>query len=164
MSERKLNLNKSLKELGKEGWSLKELLEATGLYAIDETVVKAEKKRNAMLWRITEILQEIGIPAHIKGYSYIRYAIERSVEDRNVIYAITKVLYPEIAKQFKTTAFGVGRAIQHAIEVAWDRGDPETLHNYFSYTINASKGKPTNSEFIAMITDKICLEGYGADQ
>ena len=107
---------------------------------------------------VTEILHQIGVPAHIKGYQYLREAILIAVEDMDVINAVTKVLYPEVAKRFGTTASRVERAIRHAIEVAWDRGDLETLQKYFGYTVSVSKGKPTNSEFIAMIADRLTLE------
>ena len=108
--------------------------------------------------RVTNITHEIGVPAHIKGYQYLREAIIITVEDMDVINAVTKVLYPEVAKRFGTTASRVERAIRHAIEVAWDRGDLETLQRFFGYTVSNTKGKPTNSEFIAMIADKLLLE------
>lgn len=107
---------------------------------------------------VTAIIHEIGVPAHIKGYQYLREAILIAVDDMDVINAVTKVLYPEVAKRFGTTASRVERAIRHAIEVAWDRGDLETLQKYFGYTVSNAKGKPTNSEFIAMIADKLQLE------
>ena len=107
---------------------------------------------------VTAIIHEIGVPAHIKGYQYLREAIMITVEDMDVINAVTKVLYPEVAKRFGTTASRVERAIRHAIEVAWDRGDLETLQKYFGYTVSNAKGKPTNSEFIAMIADRLQLE------
>ena len=107
---------------------------------------------------ITSIIHEIGVPAHIKGYQYLREAILIAVEDMDVINAVTKVLYPEVAKRFGTTASRVERAIRHAIEVAWDRGDLDTLQKYFGYTVNSAKGKPTNSEFIAMIADRLQLQ------
>ena len=99
-----------------------------------------------------------GVPAHIKGYQYLREAIMIAVNDMDVINAVTKVLYPEVAKRFCTTPSRVERAIRHAIEVAWDRGDIETLQKYFGYTVNSAKGKPTNSEFIAMIADRLQLQ------
>ena len=108
--------------------------------------------------RVTAIIHEVGVPAHIKGYQYVREAIMIAVEDMDVINAVTKVLYPEVAKRFGTTPSRVERAIRHAIEVAWDRGDLETLQHYFGYTVNSAKGKPTNSEFIAMIADRISLQ------
>ena len=106
---------------------------------------------------VTAILHEVGVPAHIKGYQYVREAIILTVQNMDVINAVTKVLYPEVAKRFHTTPSRVERAIRHAIEVAWDRGDLETLQGYFGYTVNSAKGKPTNSEFIAMIADRIRL-------
>jgi len=108
--------------------------------------------------RITAIIHDIGVPAHIKGYQYLREAISLAVEDMDIINAVTKVLYPTVAKKFGTTASRVERAIRHAIEVAWDRGDLETLQKYFGYTVSNAKGKPTNSECIAMIADRISLE------
>ena len=108
--------------------------------------------------QVTAIIHEVGVPAHIKGYQYLREAIIIAVEDMDVINAVTKVLYPEVAKRFGTTASRVERAIRHAIEVAWDRGDLETLQKYFGYTVSNAKGKPTNSEFIAMIADRLQLE------
>ena len=108
--------------------------------------------------QVTAIIHEIGVPAHIKGYQYLREAIALAVADMEIINAVTKVLYPAVAKKFGTTASRVERAIRHAIEVAWDRGDLETLQKYFGYTVSNAKGKPTNSEFIAMIADRISLE------
>ena len=107
---------------------------------------------------VTAIIHEIGVPAHIKGYQYLREAIIITVDDMEVINAVTKVLYPEVARRFSTTPSRVERAIRHAIEVAWDRGDLETLQKYFGYTVNSAKGKPTNSEFIAMIADRLQLK------
>ena len=104
---------------------------------------------------VTEILHQIGVPAHIKGYYYLRSSIKMVVEDQTILSAITKRLYPDVARESGTTASRVERAIRHAIEVAWDRGNVEVLEQYFGYTINSSRGKPTNSEFIAMIADKI---------
>ena len=108
--------------------------------------------------QVTNIIHEIGVPAHIKGYQYLREAIIIAVNDMEVINAVTKVLYPTVAKRFATTPSRVERAIRHAIEVAWDRGDLETLQKYFGYTVSNAKGKPTNSEFIAMIADRLLLE------
>ena len=107
---------------------------------------------------VTGIIHEIGVPAHIKGYQYLREAIIIAVEDMDVINAITKVLYPQVAKIFQTTPSRVERAIRHAIEVAWDRGDLDTLQRFFGYTVSNTKGKPTNSEFIALIADKLQLK------
>lgn len=105
--------------------------------------------------RVTQVMHEIGVPAHIKGYQYVREAICRAVKDFSVINSITKVLYPAVAKRYDTTPSRVERAIRHAIEVAWDRGNLEVIQEYFGYTVSSLKGKPTNSEFIAMIADRI---------
>lgn len=107
---------------------------------------------------VTDIIHEIGVPAHIKGYQYLREAIILTIKDMDMINAVTKVLYPEVAKHFGTTPSRVERAIRHAIEVAWDRGDVETLQKFFGYTVSGIKGKPTNSEFIAMIADNLSLK------
>ena len=107
---------------------------------------------------ITEIIHQIGVPAHIKGYQYLRDAIRMAIEDEQIINAVTKRLYPAVAKKHGTTSSRVERAIRHAIEVAWDRGDVDTLTTYFGYTIHHERGKPTNSEFIAMIADKFRLQ------
>ena len=106
---------------------------------------------------VTGLIHEIGVPAHIKGYQYLREAIAACVEDPSMLGSITKVLYPTIAKRFQTTPSRVERAIRHAIEVAWSRGKMETLDAMFGYTIDTGKGKPTNSEFIALIADRIRL-------
>ena len=108
--------------------------------------------------RVTDMLHEIGIPAHIKGYHYLRDAIMMAVEDMDVLNAITKILYPTVAKKYQTTSSRVERAIRHAIEVAWSRGKLDTLDELFGYTVSNGKGKPTNSEFIALIADTIQLE------
>ncbi len=108
--------------------------------------------------QVTKIIHQIGVPAHIKGYQYLRTAILMTVRDSEAINSVTKVLYPTVAKKYSTTTSRVERAIRHAIEVAWDRGDVETLNSYFGYTIQNSRGKPTNSEFIAMIADNLRLK------
>lgn len=108
--------------------------------------------------RVTNIIHDVGVPAHIKGYQYIREAILLAVEDEEIINSITKVLYPNLAKKYQTTPSRVERAIRHAIEVAWNRGQIEMHDKIFGYTVNSNKGKPTNSEFIAMIADKLRLE------
>ena len=127
------------------------------LQETEESADEEEKARN-LENIVTAIIHEIGVPAHIKGYQYLREAIIIAVGDMDVINAVTKILYPEVAKRFGTTASRVERAIRHAIEVAWDRGDLETLQKYFGYTVSNAKGKPTNSEFIAMIADRLQLE------
>lgn len=108
--------------------------------------------------QVTRIIHQIGVPAHIKGYQYLRTAILMTISDNDVINSVTKVLYPSVAKKYQTTTSRVERAIRHAIEVAWDRGDVDTLNSYFGYTIQNSRGKPTNSEFIAMIADNMRLK------
>lgn len=111
-----------------------------------------------LMTRVTEIIHELGVPAHIKGYQYLRDAIVLSVYDPEIMDSITKGLYPAIASKHRTTPCRVERAIRHAIEVAWTRGRMETIHDLFGYTIHEGKGKPTNSEFVALIVDKIRLE------
>lgn len=107
---------------------------------------------------VTEIIHQLGVPAHIKGYHYLREAILSSLEDKELLESVTKMLYPTVAKKFDTTSSRVERAIRHAIEIAWDRGNLDTLNSFFGYTVNTCKGKPTNSEFIALITDKLRLQ------
>lgn len=107
---------------------------------------------------VSDIMHQIGVPAHIKGYQYLREAIILSINDTEMMNSVTKVLYPTVAKRFATTSSRVERAIRHAIEVAWDRGDVDVLSSYFGYTIQNTRGKPTNSEFIAMISDKLRLQ------
>ncbi len=119
---------------------------------------EAVEKEHDLEKDVTEMIHEIGVPAHIKGYQYLREAIMMSVNDTEMLNSITKILYPTIAKKFQTTSSRVERAIRHAIEVAWSRGKMETLDAMFGYTINTGKGKPTNSEFIALIADKIRLQ------
>jgi len=108
--------------------------------------------------QVTKIIHQIGVPAHIKGYQYLRTAILMTISDSDIINSVTKVLYPSVAKKYATTTSRVERAIRHAIEVAWDRGDIDTLNSYFGYTIQNNRGKPTNSEFIAMIADNLRLK------
>ncbi|MBQ9133321.1 MAG: sporulation transcription factor Spo0A [Clostridia bacterium] len=108
--------------------------------------------------QVTQIIHQIGVPAHIKGYQYLRTAILMTINDSEIINSVTKVLYPSVAKKYSTTTSRVERAIRHAIEVAWDRGDVDTLNSYFGYTIQNNRGKPTNSEFIAMIADNLRLK------
>ena len=108
--------------------------------------------------QVTSIILEVGIPAHVKGYQYVRRAILMAITDPEVINGVTKIIYPTIAKEFKTTPSRVERAIRHAIEVAWDRGNVETLTSLFGYSVSGTRGKPTNSEFIAMIADRLRLE------
>ena len=132
------------------------LMEQMRLLCFGETA-EEDSAALALERTVTGIIQEIGVPAHIKGYQYVREAIVLAVQDIEVINAVTKVLYPAVAKRYNTTPSRVERAVRHAIETAWDRGDLETLQSYFGYTVNSAKGKPTNSEFIAMIADRIRL-------
>lgn len=108
--------------------------------------------------QVTGVIHQIGVPAHIKGYQYLRTAIMMAIKDTEIINYVTKLLYPSVAKQYQTTSSRVERAIRHAIEVAWDRGDVDVLNSYFGYTIQNNRGKPTNSEFIAMISDNLRLK------
>ena len=119
---------------------------------------KKEQTQENLESRVTNMIHEIGIPAHIKGYHYLRDAIMMAVDDMDVLNAITKILYPTVAKKYKTTSSRVERAIRHAIEVAWSRGKLDTLDDLFGYTVSNGKGKPTNSEFIALVSDTIRLE------
>jgi len=123
-----------------------------------EVRLPSERSEADLERRVTSMIHEVGVPAHIKGYQYLRDAIMMTVEDMNVINAITKVLYPTVARHYSTTSSRVERAIRHAIEVAWDRGDVEVLQKVFGYTVSQTKGKPTNSEFISMLADRLRLE------
>jgi len=127
-------------------------------YISKEEVVSTASDVNTMENDVTEIIRDIGIPAHIKGYQYIREGIIMAIKDMNMLNYITKLLYPSIAKKYKTTSSSVERAIRHAIEVAWGRGKIETIEELFGYTVSAGKGKPTNSEFIALIADKLRIQ------
>ena len=124
----------------------------------EDTKGESEVHKEDLENRVTNMLHEIGIPAHIKGYHYLRDAIIMAVDDMDVLNAITKVLYPTVAKKYQTTSSRVERAIRHAIEVAWNRGKLDTLDELVGYTVSTGKGKPTNSEFIALIADTIQLE------
>ncbi len=107
---------------------------------------------------VTDVIHQLGVPAHIKGYHYLRSAILASIDNPELLESITKMLYPTVAQKFNTTSSRVERAIRHAIEIAWDRGDLDILNAFFGYTVNTCKGKPTNSEFIALVTDKLRLQ------
>ena len=124
----------------------------------NEDVNEISESRPDIEAQVTKIIHQIGVPAHIKGYQYLRSAILMTISDNDVINSVTKILYPTVAKKYKTTTSRVERAIRHAIEVAWDRGDVDTLNSYFGYTIQNTRGKPTNSEFIAMIADNLRLK------
>ena len=123
-----------------------------------EPVLHYVSDRNDIEAQVTSIIHKIGVPAHIKGYQYLRTAIMMTIENSDLINSVTKILYPTVAKKYQTTSSRVERAIRHAIEVAWDRGDLDTLNAYFGYTIQNERGKPTNSEFIAMIADNLRLK------
>ena len=123
-----------------------------------EVLAKDDKKTYDLEALVTDFIHELGVPAHIKGYQYVRTAIMMVVENMELLNYITKQLYPVIAKKYSTTSSRVERAIRHSIEVAWSRGRPETMNQIFGYTIDTGKGKPTNSEFIAMVADRIRLQ------
>lgn len=128
-------------------------------YSMGETKHKSiEVSQESLESQVTDMIHEIGIPAHIKGYHYLRDAILMAIDDMDVLNAITKVLYPTVAKKHQTTSSRVERAIRHAIEVAWSRGKLDTLDQLFGYTVSNGKGKPTNSEFIALVADTIRLK------
>lgn len=152
-------------EAGADTCILKPFSESSLISHIDALTKNAEIRNDDFVSsrpdieaQVTKIIHQIGVPAHIKGYQYLRSAILMTIDDNDVINSVTKVLYPTVAKKFKTTTSRVERAIRHAIEVAWDRGDVDTLNSYFGYTIQNSRGKPTNSEFIAMIADNLRLK------
>ena len=139
--------------------SSEESKKSVSLGSIQETTkVNSKKEPMDLEAEITNIIHEIGVPAHIKGYMYLREAITMVVEDMELLSAVTKELYPSIAKKYNTTASRVERAIRHAIEVAWGRGQVEAINKLFGYTVHNDKGKPTNSEFIAMVADKLRLK------
>lgn len=131
---------------------------------LPKTDIIAQQQEQSLEAVVTDVIHEIGVPAHIKGYQYLREAIIITINDMDAINAVTKVLYPAVAKKFSTTPSRVERAIRHAIEVAWDRGDLETLQKFFGYTVSNIKGKPTNSEFIAMIADCLSLRRKAAER
>ncbi len=134
------------------------LVETRKQSTVSPAITKAENDRTPDIeTQVTKIIHQIGVPAHIKGYQYLRTAILLTVNNSDIINSVTKVLYPSVAKKYQTTTSRVERAIRHAIEVAWDRGDVDTLNSYFGYTVQNNRGKPTNSEFIAMIADNLRL-------
>jgi len=144
----------TIEDMGGKEISASTLMESKVQYVIPRLDVKAKD----LEIEVTNMIHDIGVPAHIKGYQYLREAIMMVIKDNDTINAITKQLYPDIATTYKTTPSRVERAIRHAIEVAWGRGKLDTLQNVFGYTVSMGKGKPTNSEFIAMIADKLRLE------
>ncbi len=137
--------------------SLTEHIKTLILTRQPKTSSSGDINRDDIESQVTKIIHQIGVPAHIKGYQYLRTAILMTISDNEIINSVTKILYPSVAKKYSTTTSRVERAIRHAIEVAWDRGDVDVLNSYFGYTIHNSRGKPTNSEFIAMIADNIRL-------
>ncbi len=134
----------------------RKLLDGEPIQKIDE--------QNDLEIIVTDMIHQLGVPAHIKGYHYLRTAILMAIEDKELLESITKLLYPSVAKKYETTSSRVERAIRHAIEIAWDRGNVETLNSFFGYTVNTCKGKPTNSEFIALITDKLRLQNKNSSK
>ena len=134
--------------------------EADTLCSVIKAVAKTEVEEDCddLEFVVTDIIHQIGIPAHIKGYHYLRTAILSAIENQSLLDSVTKMLYPTVPKTYETTSSRVERAIRHAIEIAWDRGNMEVINSFFGYTINNYKGKPTNSEFIALITDKLRLK------
>ncbi len=145
------------------------LIKPLDMQALQDRILRAAKQRSRrgapiqtgaggdIETQVTKIIHQIGVPAHIKGYQYLRTAIMMAIADSDIINSVTKILYPSVAKKYATTSSRVERAIRHAIEVAWDRGDIDTLNAYFGYTVQNNRGKPTNSEFIAMIADNLRL-------
>lgn len=146
-------IDKLISEMEEVGTS--EVSKALQLEPTDATTVKTSLSKEEVEEIVTEHIHDIGVPAHIKGYQYLRTAIMMVIKDPSVIEFITKILYPSIAKKFQTTPSKVERAIRHAITVAWSRGNVELLNELFGYTVSAEKGKPTNSEFIALVADHI---------
>lgn len=144
-----------LEECRKRGLTLEDLLKSVNESIQIEEV--SEKSGAEIEKRVTDIMKEVGVPAHIKGYQYVRYSIIYVLENPEAIGSITKVLYPDVAKKFGTTASRVERAMRHAIDVAWSRGDVDVFQKYFGCTIDPNRGRPTNSEFIAMLVDYLRL-------
>lgn len=146
-------IDRLIREMEEVGTS--EVSKAVQLEPTDATAVKTSLSKEEVEKIVTDHIHDMGIPAKIKGYQYIRTAIMMVIKDPSIIGAITKILYPAIAKKFETTPSRVGRAIGHAIKVSWSRGNVELLNELFGYTVSAEKGKPTNSEFIALVADHI---------
>lgn len=139
---------------------IKAIKEALGISNVATSAPATPANGLSLKQRVTNMLHEIGIPTHIKGYSYVRQAIIVAVNNPDIINAITKELYPQVAEAFNTTPSRVERAVRHAIEIAWCNGDMDILHKYFGYTISPNKGKPTNSQFISLLADSILMGGY----
>lgn len=162
VQSQKENLQNGAYQYINRPFKIGELCDAVSNLAVklrhDSAVKPAAAQNPDLEMIVTDVIHQIGVPAHIKGYHYLREAIILSIQDSEMINSVTKLLYPTIAKQFKTTSSRVERAIRHGIEVAWDRGDVDTLNSYFGFTIHNGRGKPTNSEFIAMIADRLKLQ------
>lgn len=174
MAKEKLDLNKTLVMLAAEGWTGEDLLAVfqarmshkltTEQEEVRRPTLQKEKEQKGYLdQKISEIFRGFGIATHILGYQYLRYAIELTINDLNMVSHVTKGLYPAVAKKFQTDPTRVERAIRHAIETAWNRGNLELVEKYFGYTVCAKREKPTNSEFIATIAEYLRLEGYGVE-
>ena len=160
------NLEEQLINAGADYYFIKPVSPESVAKRINRLASWRNEKKNRLSSQVTEgdmeiiisdVMRQIGVPAHIKGYQYLRTAIRLCINDNEMLGSVTKILYPTVAKEYKTTPSRVERAIRHAIEVAWDRGDVDVLSSYFGYTIQSQRGKPTNSEFIAMISDKLKL-------
>lgn len=151
-------LAERIRQLGKENAPVPKTVSSSSV-----KTVSPKNEKDKYIEEITDIIHEIGIPAHIKGYLYLRDAISMVAEEIELLGSITKILYPRIAQKYETTPSRVERAIRHAIEVAWSRNNIETIKKFFGYTINTEKGKPTNSEFIALVADKIRLKNRRYD-
>ena len=152
MNTKAIAVRELVEECRKKGITFEELFETI----LEDS--SENKSKKDLTQRITQIFKELGIPAHVKGYRYLRYAIELSVQEPKLLDGVTKGLYPKVAKEFYTTPTRVERAMRHAIQLAWDRGNPDILTKYFGYTISSYKGVATNSEFIATIADLLLLE------
>lgn len=159
--EKAKNIKAILEECRSKGVTIEDLLRVISTAIASENPADKEnietvEEENIEI-RVSDLLKEIGVPAHIKGYRYVRYAIIYALENTEALDMVTKVLYPAVAKKFGATSSNVERAVRHAIEVAWDRGDVDVFQKYFGYTVDMSRGKPTNSEFIAMLVDYLKL-------
>ncbi|MBE6572413.1 MAG: sporulation transcription factor Spo0A [Ruminococcaceae bacterium] len=144
------------------GYLEAKLLSIFNGYGKEREIKEKDEKDEDLETQVTKVIHQIGVPAHIKGYQYLRTAIIMTVADSELINSVTKILYPSVAKKYSTTSSRVERAIRHAIEVAWDRGDLDVLNSIFGYTVQNSRGKPTNSEFIALIADNLRLQNKPA--
>lgn len=154
-------VERQIMELGAKYFMLKPFdvsILAERILALTSQSGMAEKQAQDLEITVTEVIHQLGVPAHVKGYHYLRCAILLAIENPELLDSVTKLLYPAVAQTFSTTSSRVERAIRHAIEIAWDRGDLDVLNAFFGYTINTCKGKPTNSEFIALVTDKLRLQ------